>query len=267
MKSIVIVLLAVLISTANGLRLASRLSAPVTSRSRLQMSAKSALASGKPVFIAGGSSGVGYELVRKLSERGTPVKVLARRQDAFYFLNLLPHVTAVLGDAMDPAAVQECMKGCGSAVTTLGGQPVARQVERVDYAGNSHVIEQAGILGVDRIVLVTSVGCGNTAKAIPEHVYRTLQGALEAKSHAERDLKLYTNLDWTIIRPGGLTNDPPSQSAILTDDPMASGSVSREDVADVLVQVLDSTGQFMRRELTVVDPKYMPEYFYKPFSV
>jgi hypothetical protein len=37
----------------------------------------------------------------------------------------------------------------------LGGQPAAGQVERVDYVGNSNVIEQAGILGIERVVLVT----------------------------------------------------------------------------------------------------------------
>eukprot|EP01031_Cornospumella_fuschlensis_P028823 gene28823-34791_t len=219
-----------------------------------------------PIFVAGGSSGVGYELVRRLSQRGTPVKVLVRRPDALEYLKLLPGVTPQLGDALDADAVQKCMEGCVAAVTTLGGQPIAGQVERVDYAGNSNVIEQAGILGVERIVLVTSVGCGPTITAIPNYVYRTLQGALEAKSKAERDLKMYTNLDWTIIRPGGLTNDPPSGKAILTEDILASGSVSREDVAEVILKVLGSTGQCTRREFTVVDPKYSPEYSYVPFA-
>jgi nucleoside-diphosphate-sugar epimerase len=42
----------------------------------------------------------------------------------------------------------------------------------VDYMGNSNVIEQAGILGVERIILVTSVGCGDTRGAIGEQVYK-----------------------------------------------------------------------------------------------
>ena len=46
------------------------------------------------------------------------------------------------------------MEGCIAAVTTLGGKPVDGQ-QRVDYMGNSNVIEQAGILGVERIILVT----------------------------------------------------------------------------------------------------------------
>lgn len=47
---------------------------------------------------------------------------------------------------------------------------------------------------------------------------------------------------------------------------MASGSVSREDVAELLIKVLGSTGQCTRRELTVVDPTFNPDYRYVPFN-
>ena len=47
-----------------------------------------------------------------------------------------------------------CLVGCVAAITTLGGKP-NEGGERVDYMGNSNVIEQAGILGVERIILVT----------------------------------------------------------------------------------------------------------------
>ncbi len=124
-----------------------------TTRSNIQMSSK--YLSDTPVFVAGGSSGIGLEVVRKLSLMGTPVKVLVRRKESHDYLSTLPGVNACLGDAMDPAAVQQCMSGCISAVSTLGGVPLPGQTERVDYAGNSNVIEQAGILGVERIILVT----------------------------------------------------------------------------------------------------------------
>jgi hypothetical protein len=42
--------------------------------------------------------------------------------------------------------------------------------------------------------LACSVGCGDTREAIPTAVYLALEDALTAKTQAERDLKLYTNL-------------------------------------------------------------------------
>jgi len=219
----------------------------------------------EPVFVAGGSSGVGYEVIKKLSALGTPVKVLIRRESAREYLEKLPGVTVEMGDALDEAAVQKCMTGCVAAITTLGGAPEEGQLVRVDYAGNSNVIEQAGILGVERIILVTSVGCGRTIGAIPVSVYRALEGALTAKDKAERDLKLYTNLDWTIIRPGGLKNSATTGKAILTEDILASGSIDRADCADLIIKVLGTQGLATRRELTAIDPTYSPDYDYKPF--
>lgn len=73
--------------------------------------------------------------------------------------------------------------------------------------------------------------------------------------------------DWTIIRPGGLKSDHPTGKAILTEDVMASGSVDRADVADVVIKVLGTEGLCTRREFTVVDPTYNPEYDYKPFNI
>jgi nucleoside-diphosphate-sugar epimerase len=122
-------------------------------RSSLSMASK--YLGKEPVFVAGGSSGVGLEVVKLLSAMGTPVKVLVRRESAKPELEAMPGVTVHMGDALDEAAVQACMNGCIAAVTTLGGAPVEGQVERVDYAGNSNVIEQAGILGVERIIMVT----------------------------------------------------------------------------------------------------------------
>lgn len=74
----------------------------------------------QPVFVAGGSSGIGYEVVKKLSALGTPVKVLVRRPDAKDYLEKLPGVTVEIGDALDENAVQKCMTGCVAAITTLG---------------------------------------------------------------------------------------------------------------------------------------------------
>lgn len=222
----------------------------------------------EPVFVAGGSSGVGLEVIKILSSVGTPVRVLVRREDAVPMLEAIPGVTVLLGDALDEAAVQECMTGCIAAITTLGGSPEEKTGERVDYAGNSNVVEQAGILGVERIILVTSVGCGDTIGAIPQATYRALEEPLLAKTKAERDLKMYTNLDWTIIRPGGLRTACSTNSAILTEDVRASGSIDRVDCAKLIVQVLGAEGTCTRRELTAVDPSLSdPEYKYVPFVI
>jgi NAD(P)H-binding len=63
-------------------------------------------------------------------------------------------------------------------------------------------------------------------------VYTTLEGALKAKTKAEKMLqKYYTNAFWTIVRPGGLQTAPKTGKAILTEDTTVAGVISRADVS------------------------------------
>lgn len=97
-----------------------------------------------PVFVAGATRGVGLEIVKQLSELGTPVHALVRPTSSSDTLMKLPGVKITLGDAMDEAAVQSCMEGCVAAITTLGGKG-EDGVSRIDYTGNSNVVEQVKI--------------------------------------------------------------------------------------------------------------------------
>lgn len=109
----------------------------------------------KKVFVAGGSKGVGHLIVEKLSQQGTEVVAMVRREESKEELDAMKGVTAILGDAFDQKDVENAMDGCDVAITTLGGKTGER---RVDYEGNNNVIESAGILGIQRILLITSIG-------------------------------------------------------------------------------------------------------------
>ena len=145
------------------------------------------------------------------------------------------------------------MDGCDAVITTLGGS-TGDDDKRVDYEGNSNVIEAAGILGVTRLILVTSIGCGTSKEAAPPAVFEVLKDVLAAKERAEKLLiKYYTNMNWTIIRPGGLKSEPMTGKAILTEDAKALGSIHRQDVADLVVKALTSS-RTERKVLSAIDP-------------
>mmetsp|Transcript_3827 Transcript_3827/g.8520 ORF Transcript_3827/g.8520 Transcript_3827/m.8520 type:complete len:275 (-) Transcript_3827:159-983(-) len=209
----------------------------------------------KKVFVAGGSKGVGRIVVDKLLESGSEVVALVRSEEAVSELSSLEGVTVFKGDAMDYKTVEGAMDGCDAAITTLGGGPGDSDLKsRVDYVGNNNVIEAAGILGVTRVVLVTSIGCGSSKEATPPSVYEVLKNALLAKEKAENVLiKYYTNMNWTIVRPGGLVSDVATEKAILTEDTKAIGSIRRADIADLVVQCLSSKNT-EKKILSAVDP-------------
>lgn len=205
----------------------------------------------KKVFVAGGTKGVGRCVIDKLVASGISVVALARSDEGVAELNAIDGVTAIAGDAFDQKSVENAMDGCDAAITTLGGSTEDR---RVDYEGNNNVIESAGILGVQRIILVTSIGCGSSKEAAPPSVFEVLKDVLVAKEKAENILiRYYTNSNWTIIRPGGLKTEPMTGKAILTEDNTAIGSIHREDVADLVVRALDSPST-ERKVLSAIDP-------------
>mmetsp|Transcript_19952 Transcript_19952/g.28388 ORF Transcript_19952/g.28388 Transcript_19952/m.28388 type:complete len:288 (-) Transcript_19952:40-903(-) len=208
----------------------------------------------KKVFVAGASKGVGRHIVDKLVAKGSDVVALVRDDASLQELNAIQGVSAVKGDAFDYKTVEGAMDGCDAAVTTLGKGNVATGEKRVDYEGNSNVIEAAGILGVTRLILVTSVGCGSSKDAVPPSVLEVLKDTLAAKERAENLLiKYYTNMNWTIIRPGGLKSEPATGGALLTEDNTLAGVIHREDVADLVVRSLESPST-ERKILTAVDP-------------
>lgn len=206
------------------------------------------------VFVAGGAKGVGRQIVEQLSAKGTQVVAIVRREDAKAELEQIPGVTAIMADAFDLKAVEGAIDGCDAAITTLGGTPSTPDGARVDYEGNRNVIESAGILGVTRVILVTSVGCGDSRGAISDQTFAVLEKPILAKNKAESMLqKYYTNSEWTIVRPGGLASGPATGKAIFTEDKKSAGVINRADVAALIVQALDSKKTF-QKVLTAVDP-------------
>jgi len=212
------------------------------------------------VFLAGASRGVGNCLLKTLVAEGIHVVALVRSPEVLETLNAIEGVTAILGDAFDYKSVEGAMDGCDAAISTLGGSMSKGDGSgddaptKVDYTGNSNVIEAAGILGVTRLVLLTSIGCGTSKEAAPPAVFDVLAPTLKAKEKAENLLiKYYTNMNWTIIRPGGLKSEAATGKAVLSDDCLAIGSIHRQDCADLVAKALTSP-KTERQVLSAIDP-------------
>jgi len=245
---------AILLSTALGF---SPVSVSFESKSFLfskSLGTNTQLNAYSKIFVAGGSKGVGRSIIDKLVDEGVEIVALVRSEESFDELSAIDQVSAVQGDAFDYKTVEGAMDGCDAAITTLGGSTDDSGEKRIDYVGNSNVIEAAGILGVTRVVLVTSIGCGSSKAATPPAVFEVLKDVLAAKERAENVLiKYYTNMNWTIIRPGGLKSEPMTGGSILTEEATALGSIHREDVADLVVKALQSP-KTERKVLSAIDP-------------
>jgi uncharacterized protein YbjT (DUF2867 family) len=95
--------------------------------------------------------------------------------------------------------------------------------------------EQAG---VRRFIQVSSMGAGRLPQPGTDEVWSAY---ITAKTAAEADLRS-RDLDWTVVRPGRLTDAPPTGKVRLAAPPVPRGTVPRADVAAVIAGLLDEPG-------------------------
>jgi uncharacterized protein YbjT (DUF2867 family) len=143
-------------------------------------------------------------------------------------------------EAADVASVAELLTGAGAALFAAGAGPgsgVTRK-DTVDRGAAVLFAAAAEEAGVRRFIQISATGIGRTTGDEVFDAY------LAAKGAAEEDLR-ERDLDWTILRPGRLTDDEPTGRVQLAEKPLR-GSVPRADVAAVVVALLDRPGTVRR---------------------
>jgi uncharacterized protein YbjT (DUF2867 family) len=191
------------------------------------------------IFLAGASRGVGREIAQCLREQQLKVKALLRTDATRNELEAMG-IKVVLGDAMNADDVESAMQGdepIDAVISTIGG--LAKDNNRADYLGNKNLIDAAVKAGVQKFILVSSIGAGNSVVALSAQILEALQPVLIDKEKAEQHL-IESGLTYTIIRPGGLQSEPATRNGVLTEDPRIAGMINRADVAQLVCQCLNS---------------------------
>jgi uncharacterized protein YbjT (DUF2867 family) len=188
------------------------------------------------VLIAGASRGTGLEVARLLERRGEAVTALVRpTADMAGLLQL--RVKLFRGDVLDPRSVQGAFASGSfrAVIDTVGGK---RGEPRPGYYGTRNLVDAAREAGVRRFIVVTAIGAGDSRGTVSPRVLEVLGTVLDEKTLGENYL-MASGLDYTILRPGGMTHDPASGTAIRTEDRSAMGIINRADLARLVVDCLD----------------------------
>jgi uncharacterized protein YbjT (DUF2867 family) len=194
------------------------------------------------VVIAGGHGKIGLRLAALLAGRGDVVTGVVRNPAHGPDLERAGATPAVLDlEAARADELAAVLEGADAVVFAAGAGPgsgVARK-ETVDRAAAVLLADAARIAGVRRYLLVSSPGVDDPPAPDRGEVWAAY---VAAKKAAEEAIRAADHLDWTILRPGSLTDDPGVGRVLLAPPPVALGSVTRDDTAAVLAALLDAPG-------------------------
>ncbi|HMG63314.1 MAG TPA: NAD(P)H-binding protein [Streptosporangiaceae bacterium] len=189
------------------------------------------------IVIAGGHGKIALLLEGLLAERGDQALALVRNPAHLADVQNAG-AEAVVCDLETASAgnVAALLSGADGVVFAAGAGPgsgIARK-DSVDRAASALMAGAAEQAGVRRFVQVSSMGAGQPPRAGSDETWAAY---IAAKTAAEVDLQA-RDLDWTIVRPGGLTDAPATGRVRLAAPPVPSGTVPRADVAAVIAALL-----------------------------
>ena len=195
------------------------------------------------VLIIGGTRGVGREVVLAAHAAGHELTLLARNAERISLP--VTGVRVVAGDAGDAADIERAVAGQHAVVWTVGVGPTRRPVDLFSR-GTQFLLAAMAKHGVRRLVCVTGVGAGDSrghGGFLYDRILQPLfmKTVYEDKDRQEAQLRA-SDVDWTIVRPGALTNGPATGlTRVLTNlDGVTAGKISRADVAGFIVEQLAS---------------------------
>jgi uncharacterized protein YbjT (DUF2867 family) len=189
------------------------------------------------VVIAGGHGKIALHLERALADSGHRVVALIRKRDQDSDVREAG-AEPLLCDIEQEDDLSHYVQGADAVVFAAGAGPGSgpERKRTVDLGGALKLIDACRRTGIRRYAMVSTIGADDPSSG-PEQ----MRPYLEAKAEADRRLE-DSGLDWTIVRPGRLTDDPGTGRVRITTDMSARGEVPREDVARVLAAVLGHNG-------------------------
>ncbi|SOC38642.1 SDR family oxidoreductase [Ureibacillus acetophenoni] len=194
------------------------------------------------VLIVGANGQIGKEVVKLLHESSEySVRAFVRSEDQLKAYEN-QGVEAILGNLEGTVEqIAEAVKGCDAVVFTAGsgGHTGYDKTLLIDLDGAVKVMEAAEKVGANRFIMVSALQAHNrenwNQKIIPYYV---------AKHYADRML-VQSNLNYTIIRPGGLLNEPGTGKVQIAEN-LERSTVPREDVAKTIVEVIKAENTFRK---------------------
>lgn len=186
------------------------------------------------VLVAGASGDTGTELLAVLRPTDLLVRATTRSYANVERLERLGADEVVVVDFFEPADAVTAVEDCDIVYCALGTPPSYRHTlggKLVDRTGVSNLLTAAVSEDIAHFVHQSAIGVGSSRAGLPLPARLLIRGSLRAKRDAETAIRR-SGIDYTILRPGKLTNEPPNGEVVVGEGGKSvSGSISRADVA------------------------------------
>ena len=194
------------------------------------------------VFVVGANGQIGKYLVDLLKDSPEhSVRAMVRKEEQSKHLEKNGIESVVVSLTGSVEEITNAAKGCDAIVFTAGsgGSTGADQTLLIDLDGAVKTIEAAENLGINRFIMVSAFQANNR-----ENWNEAIKPYYVAKHYADRAL-LQSDLNYTIIRPGGLVNEPGTGKVAAAEE-LERGSIAREDVARTIFASLTEENTYKR---------------------
>ncbi|XP_051126246.1 uncharacterized protein At2g34460, chloroplastic [Andrographis paniculata] len=202
----------------------------------------------KKIFVAGATGSTGRRIVEQLLARGFAVKAGVRdiEKAKSTFPESNPNLHLIKADVTQGSEKLADAIGNDSeaVICATGFRPSWDLLApwKVDNFGTVNLVEACRKQNVNRFILISSILVNGAAMGQllnPAYIFLNVFGlTLVAKLQAEQHIRK-SGINYTIVRPGGLRNDPPTGNIVMeAEDTLYEGSISRDQVAEVAVEAL-----------------------------
>ncbi|AGK58725.1 NAD-dependent epimerase/dehydratase [Hyphomicrobium denitrificans 1NES1] len=209
------------------------------------------------ILVIGASRGIGLETVKAALAAGHKVRAFARSAPTIDISN--PNLTKITGDARVRGEVAAAVQGVDAVIHTVGIASLSELIFGTTLFSDSTRVLVDSMQGasVRRLMMLTGAGAGNSRGRINFLYDNVIFPLLMQRTYNDKDLAediaMKSGLDWTIVRPGLLTNRPATGRYKILNEAKdwCGGFISRADVADFLVKHVDDATLFGKAPLLI----------------
>ncbi len=201
------------------------------------------------LLVFGATGGTGREIVKQALEAGHEVSAFVRNPAKLDLTHEM--LKLIQGDIRDVSSVTGAVPGHDAVLSALGSPGLGKSNELSE--GTKRIVSAMSEFGVKRLIFESSIGIGDSRRHAGLFARWVFFPLVVKNIFADKEIQeryiMESTLDWTIVRPGRLTNGPRTgvyRHGSQINENAVGGAISRADVATFMLQQL-SDNTYLRR--------------------